>query len=76
MRALDRHPFDATHFRGLTVPVLLQVGELSPRELYATDALAAVLRDVRVETLDGQAHEGMTTAPEPYARAVIRFLLS
>jgi hypothetical protein len=39
-------------------------------------ALAAVLRDVRVEALPGQAHEGMTTAPGIYAEAVLRFLLS
>ena len=38
-------------------------------------ALAAVLPDVRVETLPGQAHEGMTTAPGMYAEAVTRFLL-
>jgi hypothetical protein len=56
-------------------PVLLQVGSESPRQLYVTDALAAVLPDVRVETLPGQAHEGMTTAPGMYAEAVTRFLL-
>ena len=28
-----------------------------------------------VEELVGQAHEGMTTAPELYANAVVRFLL-
>jgi pimeloyl-ACP methyl ester carboxylesterase len=48
----------------------------SPRDLYVTDALAAVLPDVRVQELPGQAHEGMTTAPEMYAEAVTRFLLS
>jgi pimeloyl-ACP methyl ester carboxylesterase len=76
MRALNRHRFDADRFRGLRVPVLLQVGSESPRALYVTDALAAVLSDARVESLEGQAHEGMTTAPELYASAVTRFLLS
>jgi pimeloyl-ACP methyl ester carboxylesterase len=76
LRALNRHRFEADRFRGLRMPVLLQVGSESPHDLYVTDALAAVLPDVRVETLEGQAHEGMTTAPEPYARAVTRFLLS
>ena len=60
----------------LRFPVMLQVGSESPRELYATDALAAVLPDSRIEILEGQAHEGMTTAPERYAEAVIRFFLN
>ena len=62
-------------FSALRVPVLLQIGSESPRGLYVTDALAAVLPDVRVEALPGQAHEGMTTAPAPYAEAVSSFLL-
>jgi pimeloyl-ACP methyl ester carboxylesterase len=74
MRALNRYRFEAERFRGLQMPVLLQTGSESPREFYVTDALAAVLADVRVETLDGQAHEGMTTAPEQYAAAVSQFL--
>jgi hypothetical protein len=37
--------------------------------------LAAVLPDSRIETLPGQAHEGMTTAPEMYAAAICKFLL-
>lgn len=76
LRALSRHDFQAARFRELRVPVLLQVGSESPRDLYVTDALAAILRDVRVEELSGQAHEGMTTAPELYADSVSRFLLS
>lgn len=75
LRALVRYDFDAGRFRELRMPVLLQVGTESPRELYVTDALAAVFPDVRVEELPGQAHEGMTTAPEMYAAAVSRFLL-
>jgi pimeloyl-ACP methyl ester carboxylesterase len=64
LRALDRYDFKAEHFRRLSCPVLLQRGSESPRELYVTDALAACLPDARIETLAGQAHEGMTTAPE------------
>lgn len=75
LRALHRYRFDAGRFRQLRVPVLLQVGSESPRDLYATDALAGVLPDVRVEDLAGQAHEAMTTAPELYVRSLIRFLL-
>jgi pimeloyl-ACP methyl ester carboxylesterase len=76
LRALVAYRFDLRHFTGLDVPVMLQVGSESPRNLYATDALAAILRDVRIETLAGQAHEGMTTAPQLYAEATTRFLLS
>lgn len=75
LRALNRYDFKAERFRGLRVPVMLQVGTESPRELFATDALAAVLPHVQVRELRGQAHEGMTTAPEMYAEAVSRFLL-
>jgi pimeloyl-ACP methyl ester carboxylesterase len=75
LRALSRYDFKAERFRALQVPVLLQIGTESPRDLYVTDALAAVLPDVRIEELPGQAHEGMTTAPEMYAEAVTHFLL-
>jgi pimeloyl-ACP methyl ester carboxylesterase len=76
LRALSRYDFQAERFRELRVSVLLQIGTESPRDLYVTDALAAVLPHVRIEELPGQAHEGMTTAPEMYAEAVSRFLLS
>ena len=75
LRALTRYGFDAERFRALRVPVLLQIGSESPRGLYVTDALAEVLPEVRIEALPGQAHEGMTTAPAPYAEAVSSFLL-
>ncbi len=75
LRALSRYDFNAERFHELRFPVLLQVGTESPRDLYVTDALAAVLPDVRIKELAGQAHEGMTTAPEMYAEAVSRFLL-
>jgi pimeloyl-ACP methyl ester carboxylesterase len=52
------------------------VGTESPRDFYVTDGLARVLPDPRIEELRGQAHEAMTTAPELYAEAVSRFLLS
>jgi pimeloyl-ACP methyl ester carboxylesterase len=76
LRALSRYDFQAERFRELRVPVLLQLGTDSPRDLYVTDALAAVLPDVRIQELPGQAHEGMTTAPRMYAEAVSRFLLA
>ncbi len=76
IRAMGRYRFDAGRFRQLPLPVLLQIGSESPRDFFATDALAAALPDVSVEELPGQAHDGMTTAPEMYARAVTRFLLA
>ena len=75
LRAFSGYDFDAERYRGVRCPVLLQIGSESPRELYVTDALAAVLPDVRIGELAGQAHEGMTTAPELYAAAVEKFLL-
>ena len=76
VRALSRYHFEAERFRGLRVPVLLQVGTESPRDFYVTDALAGALPDVRIEQLRGQAHEAMTTAPPLYADSVFRFLLA
>lgn len=76
IRALVRYDFDARGFDSLGVPVLLQVGSESEGDLYFTNALAAVLPGARIESLPGQAREGMTTAPEMYAEAVTRFLLS
>lgn len=75
LRALSRCVFKPERFSGLELPVLLQIGSESPRDLYVTDALAAVLPNARIEELPGQAHEGMTTAPEMYARSVVDFLL-
>jgi len=75
LRALSKYDFNAERFRDLRIPVMLQIGTESPRDLYVTDALAAVLSDVRIEELHGQAHEGMTTAPEMYAESVSSFLL-
>ncbi|HWN87335.1 MAG TPA: alpha/beta hydrolase [Vicinamibacterales bacterium] len=76
LRALSGHPFSAAAFRGLLMPVCLQFGSESDRDLYVTDALAAVLPHARLQALAGQAHEGMTTAPEMYAAAVTEFLLA
>lgn len=74
LRALSSYIFNAERFHGLHVPVLLQVGTESPRDKFVTDTLAAILPDARIEALPGQAHEGMTMAPEQYAASVFRFL--
>jgi pimeloyl-ACP methyl ester carboxylesterase len=73
LRALDRYWMTAEDFRGVDMPVLLQTGTESPADLYWTDELARVLPRATVEPLAGQAHEGMTTAPDLYAESVLRF---
>ncbi len=75
LRAIAKHRFDATRYRALDMPVLLLIGTESPRDLYVTDALAAVLPRTRILELEGQAHEGMTTAPAQFVDAISRFLL-
>ena len=75
LRAISKYDFKPERFNSLAIPVLLQIGTESPRDLYVTDVLATVLPDVRIQELPGQAHEGMTTSPEMYADAVTRFLL-
>jgi pimeloyl-ACP methyl ester carboxylesterase len=72
---MSAYRFDPDRFAALDIPVMLQIGSESPRDLYVTDALAAVLPDARIATLAGQAHEGMTTAPEQYLQATLAFLL-
>jgi pimeloyl-ACP methyl ester carboxylesterase len=73
--ALRAHHFRADAYRSLVMPVCLQIGSESRHDLYVTDALAAELPDAHLTVLHGQAHEGMTTAPEQYAAAVTAFLL-
>lgn len=75
VRAMKRSDIDAERFRGLSVPVVLQIGSESSRDFFFTDTLAPVLPDVRIEVLEGQAHEGMTAGPEQYAKAVRRIFL-
>ena len=75
LRAISGYRFDPDRFTALDIPVMLQIGSESPRDLYVTDALAAVLPNARIATLAGQAHEGMTTAPEQYQQATSAFLL-
>jgi pimeloyl-ACP methyl ester carboxylesterase len=75
IRALIPYDFDPDRFRDLQFPVLLQIGTESPRDLYVTDALAAVLPQVHIEALPDQTHEGMNTAPTLYAESLSRFLI-
>ena len=75
LRALSRYQCSVERFAGLRMPVQLQVGTASPRHLYLTDALAAVLPGAHIATFAGQAHEAMTNAPALYAPTVAGFLL-
>ena len=75
LRALTRWAFRSGDYASLTMPVQLLIGSDSPRELYATDDLAAVLSDVRITTLEGTAHEGNTMVPEQFVEKVSEFLL-
>jgi pimeloyl-ACP methyl ester carboxylesterase len=74
VQAVVNYRFDATLHRSLGMPVLFLIGTESPRDLYLTDALAAVLPDARIVELEGQAHEGMTTAPAQFVDAIAQFL--
>lgn len=76
MRSLAREKFDPARFDALAIPTLLQIGSESPRELYVTDTLAATLPNAVIDILEGQAHEGMTTAPDLYAERVRAFSLA
>jgi pimeloyl-ACP methyl ester carboxylesterase len=72
--ALAGYDFDPGRFAALAMPVMLQVGTETQGAHWATDALAAVLPDVRIAKLPGQGHDAMFTAPDLYARQVIDFL--
>jgi len=75
LRALTKHDFDAERLRTLSIPVLLIIGSESPREIYLTDTLNAVLQDKRITTLEGTAHEGMTMVPDQFVAKISEFLL-
>ena len=67
--------FEAERFHNLNVPTLLLVGEKSPIELTApARALDEALPNSRVVVLKGQGHVAMTTAPEVFLGAVMKFI--
>jgi pimeloyl-ACP methyl ester carboxylesterase len=76
IQALNAYDFNIERVGKLKIPVMLQYGSESPPDIFLTKSLSAVLPHAQVEELTGQAHEGMTTAPEQYAASVSRFLLS
>ena len=58
LRALSAQLPAPARFRGLPMPVCLQVGTESRHELYVTDALAAVLPHARLQELTGAGARG------------------
>ena len=74
-QAEEAYVFQPERFAALTVPTLLLVGTDSPPEILAAhDAVSAAVPDAGVVTLSGQGHVAMLTAPDLFAREVLRFL--
>jgi pimeloyl-ACP methyl ester carboxylesterase len=74
-RAELAYRFEPRRFAAISVPTLLLVGSHSPPEI--TDEsrlLAAAIPDARIETLDGQGHVAMLTAPAQFTTAILTFL--
>jgi len=70
-----RYVFDARRFTDLHIPTLLLTGEDSQPFLKAgAQALDRALPDSRIDTLPGQQHVAMYTAPNLFADEVLRFL--
>jgi pimeloyl-ACP methyl ester carboxylesterase len=77
LRASAGLRFDPSRYTRVAVPTLLLVGGDSPPEVQReTEVLRAALPRVRVETLAGQGHVAMDTAPDLFVTAVLRFLES
>ena len=76
LEEMDRLPADADRYREIGCPVLMLVGSESPEHPMqdASRALAAVLRDVRLEWLEGLDHAAARSAPERVAERIIEFL--
>ena len=76
LEVMDAQSADVEHYRALSCPSMLLMGELSPEHpmLDAARALAKVLPGVRVEWLSGQGHGAMRAAPEEVARLIGEFL--
>jgi pimeloyl-ACP methyl ester carboxylesterase len=72
--ALDR-AFSAARAQNITLPVLVLVGSDTPRPYRdSAEAMAAVLPNAKLVTLDGQGHGAEMFAPEAVAEPVVTFL--
>jgi pimeloyl-ACP methyl ester carboxylesterase len=75
MRAVEGYHFAPERFAALAVPTLLLMGgETAPHQRAAIDALAATLPDNQVRVLEGHGHTAPDSAPDLFAREVVRFL--
>ena len=76
LEAMDALDPDLTRYSALACPVLMLVGSLSPEHPLrdASRALAGVLPHASVQTIEGQGHVAMRTAPEQVARLIGGFL--
>jgi pimeloyl-ACP methyl ester carboxylesterase len=73
LRAINRYKGKGERFKAINVPTLLLTGSESPQHLYRTAELQRGLPQSRTVVLQGQGHEGMTTAPELFVREVSAF---
>lgn len=76
LEAMDGHEPSVERYAAIACPVLLLVGELSPEHPMhdASRALAAVLKQARVETIEGYGHMAMRDAPATVARLIANFI--
>jgi pimeloyl-ACP methyl ester carboxylesterase len=78
LEAMDALGPNLDRYAALTCPVLMLVGRFSPEHPLrdASRALAKVLPNARVETLEGQGHVAMRNAPELVAGLIEGFVAS
>ena len=78
IEAMDALDPTVDRYAAITCPILMLAGSLSPEHPLrdASRALAKVLPNVRVHTIEGQGHVAMRTAPEQVARLIEDFLAS
>lgn len=71
---VDGYTFDSKRFRSMQTPTLLFVGSDSPppqHDIAAT--IHAALPQSRIVLLPGELHSALTTAPDLFAREVLKF---
>jgi pimeloyl-ACP methyl ester carboxylesterase len=75
VRMAETYRFDASRYSAVRVPTLLLLGTESPKFMRdSTLVAAAALQNSRIESLEGQGHAAMTTAPDMFLRKVLAFL--
>lgn len=75
LRAHREYVFAPQRFENVTVPVLLLVGENSPRrELENARSVAAALPNAEIALLSGQEHVAMHSAPGRFVSEIAQFI--